>query len=58
MYTARWNPLLDCQLIALSFAVNIFEVARPATIAPLKLGTLRVSWKTVRSAASDSSSNK
>ena len=23
-YTARWNPILDCQLIALSFAVNAF----------------------------------
>ena len=23
-YTARWKPILDCQLIALSFAVNAF----------------------------------
>ena len=28
IYTARWNPLLDCQLIALSFAVNVFGKAR------------------------------
>lgn len=27
-YTARWNPLLDCQLIALSFAVNVFGKSR------------------------------
>jgi undecaprenyl phosphate N,N'-diacetylbacillosamine 1-phosphate transferase len=27
-YTARWNPLLDCQLIALSFAVNLFGKPR------------------------------
>jgi undecaprenyl phosphate N,N'-diacetylbacillosamine 1-phosphate transferase len=27
-YAARWNPLLDCQLIALSFAVNLFGKAR------------------------------
>ena len=27
-YTARWNPLLDCQLIALSFAVNLFGKSR------------------------------
>jgi lipopolysaccharide/colanic/teichoic acid biosynthesis glycosyltransferase len=27
-YAARWNPLLDCQLIALSFAVNVFGKAR------------------------------
>src|SRR5207248_1163569 len=27
-YTARWNPLLDCQLIALSFAVNVFGTSR------------------------------
>ena len=27
-YTARWNPLLDCQLIALSFAVNVFGKTR------------------------------
>ena len=27
-YTARWNPLLDCRLIALSFAVNVFGKAR------------------------------
>ena len=23
-YVARWRPLLDCQMIALSFAVNAF----------------------------------
>jgi lipopolysaccharide/colanic/teichoic acid biosynthesis glycosyltransferase len=23
-YRQRWNPLLDCQLIVLSFAVNVF----------------------------------
>ncbi|HYN06337.1 MAG TPA: sugar transferase [Vicinamibacterales bacterium] len=27
-YIARWRPLLDCQLIALSFAVNAFGKAR------------------------------
>jgi lipopolysaccharide/colanic/teichoic acid biosynthesis glycosyltransferase len=27
-YAARWNPLLDCQLIALSFAVNVFGKSR------------------------------
>lgn len=27
-YVARWRPLLDCQLIALSFAVNVFGKAR------------------------------
>jgi len=27
-YTAHWNPLVDCQLIALSFAVNIFGKSR------------------------------
>ena len=27
-YYARWNPLLDCRLIALSFAVNAFGKAR------------------------------
>ena len=27
-YVTRWRPLLDCQLIALSFAVNIFGKAR------------------------------
>ena len=27
-YTARANPLLDCQLIALSFAVNVFGKSR------------------------------
>ena len=27
-YTARWNPLLDCRLIALSFAVNVFGKSR------------------------------
>ena len=27
-YTVRWNPLLDCQLIALSFAVNVFGKSR------------------------------
>jgi lipopolysaccharide/colanic/teichoic acid biosynthesis glycosyltransferase len=27
-YTARWSPLLDCQLIALSFAVNALGKAR------------------------------
>ena len=27
-YTARWNPILDCQLIALSFAVNVFGKSR------------------------------
>jgi lipopolysaccharide/colanic/teichoic acid biosynthesis glycosyltransferase len=27
-YTARWSPLLDCQLIALSFAVNLFGKSR------------------------------
>ena len=27
-YVVRWNLLLDCQLIALSFAVNIFGKAR------------------------------
>jgi lipopolysaccharide/colanic/teichoic acid biosynthesis glycosyltransferase len=27
-YTARWRPLLDCQLIALSFAVNVFGKSR------------------------------
>jgi lipopolysaccharide/colanic/teichoic acid biosynthesis glycosyltransferase len=27
-YAAQWNPLLDCQLIALSFAVNVFGKAR------------------------------
>lgn len=27
-YTTRWNPLLDCQLIALSFAVNVFGKSR------------------------------
>jgi lipopolysaccharide/colanic/teichoic acid biosynthesis glycosyltransferase len=28
MYVARWRPLLDCQLIALSFAVNAFGKVR------------------------------
>lgn len=28
IYTARWNPLLDLQLIALSFAVNVFGKPR------------------------------
>jgi lipopolysaccharide/colanic/teichoic acid biosynthesis glycosyltransferase len=27
-YTARWSPLLDCRLIALSFAVNVFGKSR------------------------------
>ena len=27
-YAARWSPLLDCRLIALSFAVNVFGKAR------------------------------
>jgi lipopolysaccharide/colanic/teichoic acid biosynthesis glycosyltransferase len=27
-YTTRWHPLLDCQLIALSFAVNAFGKSR------------------------------
>lgn len=27
-YVARWRPLLDCQLIALSFAVNAFGKSR------------------------------
>jgi lipopolysaccharide/colanic/teichoic acid biosynthesis glycosyltransferase len=27
-YTSRWSPLLDCQLIALSFAVNAFGKSR------------------------------
>jgi lipopolysaccharide/colanic/teichoic acid biosynthesis glycosyltransferase len=27
-YIARWNPLLDCRLIALSFAVNVFGKSR------------------------------
>jgi lipopolysaccharide/colanic/teichoic acid biosynthesis glycosyltransferase len=27
-YTAGWNPLLDCRLIALSFAVNVFGKSR------------------------------
>jgi len=27
-YTVRWSPLLDCQLIALSFAVNVFGKSR------------------------------
>jgi lipopolysaccharide/colanic/teichoic acid biosynthesis glycosyltransferase len=27
-YTRRWSPLLDCQLIALSFAVNLFGKSR------------------------------
>jgi lipopolysaccharide/colanic/teichoic acid biosynthesis glycosyltransferase len=27
-YTARWNPLLDCKLIALSFAVNLLGKSR------------------------------
>jgi len=27
-YGLRWNPLLDCQLIALSFAVNAFGKSR------------------------------
>ena len=27
-YVTRWRPLLDCQLIALSFAVNVFGKAR------------------------------
>jgi len=27
-YVARWRPFLDCQLIALSFAVNVFGKAR------------------------------
>ena len=27
-YAAQWNPLLDCQLIALSFAVNVCGKAR------------------------------
>jgi len=28
IYYARWSPLLDCQMIALSFAVNVFGKAR------------------------------
>ena len=27
-YTVRWNPLRDCRLIALSFAVNVFGKSR------------------------------
>jgi lipopolysaccharide/colanic/teichoic acid biosynthesis glycosyltransferase len=27
-YAARWRPILDCQLIALSFAVNLFGKSR------------------------------
>jgi lipopolysaccharide/colanic/teichoic acid biosynthesis glycosyltransferase len=27
-YVVRWRPLLDCQLIALSFAVNVFGKSR------------------------------
>ena len=32
-YTRRWYPLLDCQLIALSFAVNVFGKARVRNLA-------------------------
>jgi len=28
IYTARWNPLLDCRLIAWSFAVNVLGKSR------------------------------
>ena len=28
VYVTRWRPLLDCQLIALSFAVNVFGKSR------------------------------
>jgi lipopolysaccharide/colanic/teichoic acid biosynthesis glycosyltransferase len=28
IYYARWSPLLDCQMIALSFAVNVFGKTR------------------------------
>jgi lipopolysaccharide/colanic/teichoic acid biosynthesis glycosyltransferase len=38
-YVARWRPLLDCQLIALSFAVNAFGKAR---VRHLMHGRLRV----------------
>ena len=27
-YAIRWRPLLDCQIIALSFAVNVFGKSR------------------------------
>ena len=32
-YTRRWYPWLDCQLIALSFAVNVFGKARVRKLA-------------------------
>ena len=32
-YARHWYPLLDCQLIALSFAVNVFGKARVRTLA-------------------------
>jgi lipopolysaccharide/colanic/teichoic acid biosynthesis glycosyltransferase len=38
-YVTRWRPLLDCQLIALSFAVNVFGKAR---VHQLMQGRLRV----------------
>jgi hypothetical protein len=31
--SSTWNPLLDCQLIALSFAVNVFGKARVRKLA-------------------------
>jgi undecaprenyl phosphate N,N'-diacetylbacillosamine 1-phosphate transferase len=32
-YTAGWDPLLDCRLIALSFAVNVFGKSRVKRVA-------------------------
>jgi lipopolysaccharide/colanic/teichoic acid biosynthesis glycosyltransferase len=32
-YTRQWYPWLDCQLIALSFAVNVFGKARVRKLA-------------------------
>ena len=39
-YAVRWNPWLDCRLIALSFAVNVFGQGAPRCERPPSLATL------------------
>jgi lipopolysaccharide/colanic/teichoic acid biosynthesis glycosyltransferase len=39
-YVARWRPLLDCQLIALSFAVNVFGKRRVRHAVRQRLGPI------------------
>lgn len=39
-YVTRWRPLLDCQLIGLSFAVNVFGKARVRHAVRNRLGPI------------------